>query len=217
MLNFKNNPVSLKQIIENQDSVTREEIKTVLDYIDFCSKPHPDKGAKGAICPFLPFAIQEDTIYCSFIEQYIEDEQQMRDIIKERAVQFKELKMKSEKLEKYKTLLIVFLTNKSLDNLLATVHREFKRQLVYEGLMIGDFYSTNSKSGLYSAKFTPLVCEVPMMAIRNLIKEDFPFLTSENDQREDKLEFLMGYKHSLGNELNERELERVQKAISNLS
>ncbi|MCA1214202.1 MULTISPECIES: DUF6875 domain-containing protein [Bacillus] len=217
MLNFKNNPVSLKQIIENQDNVTREEIKIVLDYIDFCSKPHPDKGAKGAICPFLPFAIQEDTIYCSFIEQYIEGVQQMRDIIKERAVQFKELKMKSEKVEKYKTLLIVFLNNKSLDNLLATVHREFKRQLVYEGLMIGDFYSTNSKSGLYSAKFTPLVCEVPMMAIRNLIKEDFPFLTSENDQREDKLEFLMGYKHSLENELNERELERVNKAIFNLS
>ncbi|AUJ60614.1 MULTISPECIES: DUF6875 domain-containing protein [Bacillus] len=217
MLNFKNNPVSLKQIIEKQDNVTREEIKIVLDYIDFCSKPHPDKGAKGAICPFLPFAIQEDTIYCSFIEQYIEGVQQMRDIIKERAVQFKELKMKSEKVEKYKTLLIVFLNNKSLDNLLATVHREFKRQLVYEGLMIGDFYSTNSKSGLYSAKFTPLVCEVPMMAIRNLIKEDFPFLTSENDQREDKLEFLMGYKHSLENELNECELERVNKAIFNLS
>ncbi|PSA89121.1 hypothetical protein C6371_19525 [Bacillus atrophaeus] len=217
MLNVKNNLVSLKQITENPEAITKEEIKIVLDYIDFCSKPHPEKGAKGAICPFLPFAIQEDTIHCSFIEEYVENEQQMRDIIKESVVQFKELKMKSEKLEKYKTLLIVFLANKSLDNILATLHQEFKRQLVYDGMMIGDFYSTNSKSGLYSSEFTPLVCEVPMMAIRNLIKEDFPFLTSENDRREDKMEFLKGYKHSLGNELNERELKRVTNAISDLS
>ncbi|WP_368045777.1 DUF6875 domain-containing protein [Bacillus sp. C28GYM-DRY-1] len=185
--------------------------------LHFCSKPHPEKGAKGAICPFLPFAIEEDTIYCSFIEEYVEDDQQMRDIIKESVVQFKELKMKSEKPEKYKTLLIVFLANKSLDNILATIHQEFKRLLVYDGMMIGDFYSTNSKPGLYSSKFKPLVCEVPMMAIRNLIKEDFPFLTSEHDRCEDKIEFLKGYKHSMGNELNERELTRVKKAISDLS
>ncbi|MFP7486340.1 hypothetical protein SFC65_19440 [Priestia filamentosa] len=214
---MKNNLVSLKQITENPESVTSKEIKIVLDYIDFCSKPHPEKGAKGAICPFLPFAIQEDTIHCSFIEEYVNNEQEMRAIIEESVIQFKELKMKSEKLEKYKTLLIVFLANKSLDNILANVHQEFKRQLIYEGMMIGDFYSTNSKSGLYSSEFTPLVCEVPMMAIRNLIKEDFPFLVSENDTTEDRLEFLSGYKHSLANDLNESELERVNKAISDLS
>jgi hypothetical protein len=125
--------------------------------------------------------------------------------------------MKSEKLEKYKTLLIVFLANKSLDSILASVHQEFKRELVYEGMMIGDFYSTNNKVGLYSSTFTPLVCEVPMMAVRNLIKEDFPFLVSDNDKKEDKLEFLAGYKHSFANDLNECELERVEKAISDLS
>ncbi|WP_339998114.1 DUF6875 domain-containing protein [Priestia aryabhattai] len=217
MLNVKNNLVSLKQIKENPEDITKKEIKVVLDYIDFCSKPHPKKGAKGAICPFLPFAIQEDTIYCSFIEEYVDNEQEMRAIIKESIIHFKELKMKSEKLEKYKTLLIVFLANKSLDSILASVHQEFKRELVYEGMMIGDFYSTNNKVGLYNSTFTPLVCEVPMMAVRNLIKEDFPFLVSDNDTSEDKLEFLTGYKHSFGSDLNECELERVEKAISDLS
>lgn len=216
-MNVKSKLVSLKQLTENSDVTKRKEIENVLNYLDFCARPHPEKGAKGAVCPFLPFAIQEDTIYCSFIEDEVNSEDQMRGIIEESILEFKALKMKNEVLEKYKTLLIVFLNNKSLGNMLGNLHQEYKRQLVYEGVMIGDFYSTNKKVGLYSSKFKPLVCDVPMMAIRNLIKEDFPFLISENDSNADKLDFLNGYKHALSDRLNERDLTRVKNAISELS
>ncbi|MGF9989482.1 DUF6875 domain-containing protein [Bacillus mycoides] len=216
-MNVKNKLVSLKNLKENSERIERKEVETVLNYIDFCSKPHPEKGAKGAVCPFLPFAIQEDTIYCSFIEDEINSENQMREIIEESILEFKDLKMKTKVLEKYKTLLIVFLNNKSLEGILGNLHQEYKRQLIYEGIMIGDFYSTNKKVGLYSPMFKPLVCDVPMIAIRNLIKEDFPFLISENDSDDDKLEFLTGYRHALSDRLNESDLLRVKNAISELS
>lgn len=194
-----------------KDNYKRKEMETVIQYLDFCSRPHPEKGAKGAICPFLPKALREDVIFCSIVEQEDIDESEIKNILIEGIKNFKQIRI-SEDLEKYKSLLIIFLTSIPLDNILKKLHQELKPGLIYEGIMIGEFYPSNMKRGLYNSTFYPVVSEVPMIAIRNLVKEDYTFFIDERNSN-DKLEFLNGYKYALKDNLNVSELKKVDKAI----
>ncbi|CAM5482315.1 hypothetical protein LSPH24S_07357 [Lysinibacillus sphaericus] len=84
------------------------------------------------------------------------NENEVKDIIIEGVQNFKKIKIKEEYLEKYKSLLIIFLSNKPLDNILKKLHQELKPEFIYQGIMIGEFYPSNMKKGLYNSKFYPV-------------------------------------------------------------
>lgn len=195
-----------------------EPLKNAIQYINFAASPNPHKGSSGAICPFLPKAIKNNTIWCALLDQKNLDFKSMINIVNNYIDIFPKLIIEDEGLKVYKSLVLIF-PNLGLDRsveLIGQIQEEFKERLVKEGLMIGDFYSINNKSGLYNKDFYPLKSNVPMIAIRYLIPEDLPFLINDSYTLDKKIKFLEGYIHSLGDELNAQKLKQAKDILDEL-
>ena len=61
---------------------------------------------------------------------------------------------------------------------LEDLHRTLKDEFVAEGLMIGQFHPHCEARGLWSPEFRPLQSPVPLLAIREMVPSDLPFLVS---------------------------------------
>jgi hypothetical protein len=58
------------------------------------------------------------------------------------------------------------------------VQQELKPDFVHEGLMVGQFYPGCREPGLWNRDFRPLESPIPLIAIRYMVSNDFPFLSS---------------------------------------
>ncbi len=185
-----------------------DDIKEAVKYINFAASPNPNKGSSGAVCPFLPKAIKNDTIRCAIIDNETFDVDTISTILDDYIKLFLDFSKGEKELKIYYSLIILFpnMNTKQSELLLTTIHKEYKKKMVYDGLMIGEFFPSNEKVGLYSDSFHPLRSQVPMIAIRYLIPEDILFLNNDSDSIEDRIEYLKGYIHSLGDILNENKL-----------
>jgi hypothetical protein len=59
------------------------------------------------------------------------------------------------------------------------LQRKAKDEFVADGLMIGQFHPTCPAPGLWSKTFRPLRSPIPLLAVRQLLVFDLPFLDSE--------------------------------------
>ena len=64
-----------------------------------------------------------------------------------------------------------------LDRLQASLKTEFVRQ----GLMIGQFHPRCEAPGLWSPDFRPLRSPIPLLAMREMVASDLPFLVGDPD------------------------------------
>ncbi|MGA4721893.1 DUF6875 domain-containing protein [Fictibacillus nanhaiensis] len=195
-----------------------EPLKETLNYVSYASKPHPSKGSSGAICPFLPKAIALDSIWCSVIDSCNFDLNAMQKVIDESVQLFESLNEKNEKYKLYKTLVLIFpnIPSERVEEIITGVHRTFKRKLVYRGLMIGEFFTDNSHHGLYNKDFFPLRSNVPLIAIRNLVPEDLPFLSKESDSVEMRIDFLKGYLQTFEGTLDSNRFTKASEMLEDL-
>ncbi|MFE3577366.1 DUF6875 domain-containing protein [Lysinibacillus sp. NPDC059133] len=193
-------------------------IKETLDYIDYASKPHLQKGSSGAICPYLPKAIALDSIWCSVSKLQEYSFREMEELIHDNVELFYSLSS-NEKINKtFQSLVLVFpnIPYEQVGKLITGIHSTFKRRLVYKGLMIGEFFSENSHHGLYNKEFYPLRSNIPLIAIRNLIPEDLPFLNKESDSIEMRIDFLQGYLQTFEGKLDSIRYTTVKEKLEEL-
>ncbi|MGE7888624.1 DUF6875 domain-containing protein [Bacillus cereus] len=200
----------LNHLIDNIDSV-----KETLNYIDYASKPNPEKGASGAICPFLPRAIALDSIWCCISKLKEFNFEVMEQLINENVELFHSLSPNEGNNKIYKTLVLAFpnIPFEQTEELITGIHSTFKRRLVYKGLMIGEFFSDNNHHGLYNKEFYPLQSNIPLIAIRHLVPEDLPFLTKESDSEDMQIDFLQGYLKTFEGKLDSNRYERASKQL----
>jgi hypothetical protein len=59
---------------------------------------------------------------------------------------------------------------------LDALHAELKDEFVKDGVMIGQFHPTCGAAGLWDPEFRPLQSPVPLLAIRDMVSSDLPFL-----------------------------------------
>jgi uncharacterized protein DUF6875 len=62
--------------------------------------------------------------------------------------------------------------------LIDALQQELKPDFVREGLMVGQFYPGCREPGLWNRNFRPLESPVPLIAVRYMVSNDFPFLSS---------------------------------------
>lgn len=57
-----------------------------------------------------------------------------------------------------------------------TIHGELSIHFVEAGMMLGDFYPSSRAPGLHNLSFAPLASPMPLLAVRQMVLADLPFL-----------------------------------------
>lgn len=184
---------------------------------NFLAKPHPDLGRTGPVCPFLPKALQLESIQLATVHTKGVTQQAVEDIVRHYRDTFLELEPRSGDLALYKCLLLVFpdVSEEEAPVLIDNVQQKLKPFFVEQGLMIGEFHQRNATPGLHNPNFYPLRSPVPMLAIRFMTESDLPFLQRTTDEPHLRTQYLEAYLQSLTTVIkDEKKLVKAQEALA---
>lgn len=194
-------PLQLKRASEvDAGNDANAPLGATVDWVrKFLSRPHPDLGRAGPVCPFTPMALELDTIWLVEIEESAPDMQRMHDLIEQCRQVFMETEPREGPMAINKVIMVVFSAMSSddapwIDALQATLKPNF----VDAGLMLGEFHSRNDTPGLRNEAFRPLRSPIPMLVIRHMVESDLPFLKREADVPDIRNTYLRSYLRQLG-------------------
>ncbi|MCJ0904294.1 hypothetical protein MTX36_12765 [Rhodococcus sp. ARC_M6] len=100
----------------------------------------------------------------------------MSDVVEDMADIYPELPPRDGKDEIFKAIIAVFPDVNDFD-LIDTVQFHGKSTFVNKGMMLGQFYPGCLQSGLWNDDFRALDAPLPMLAVRQMVSTDYPFLT----------------------------------------
>ena len=145
------------------------DLRQILTWaVEFLNAPHSQLGRGGPVCPYTRGSMDQNTFLLAragwdSIESTIEEYRQW----------FLELLDQSGPL----TILVVL---PGLDRTdpghLDELQARLKDSFVAEGLMIGQFHPRCEQGGLWNQEFRPLRSPIPLLAIRQMVSSDLPFL-----------------------------------------
>ncbi|XGV97451.1 MAG: DUF6875 domain-containing protein [Leptolyngbya sp. BL-A-14] len=184
---------------------------------NFLGRPHPNLGRSGPVCPFVPRALQLDTIRLAVIRTHAMDASQIEEIVRCYRDQFLALEPQSGELAFYKAILLVFpdVSVEQAPKLIDAVQQKLKPFFVEQGLMIGEFHQQNETPGLHNPDFRPLRSPIPMLAIRFMAETDLPFLERISDQPQLRVRYLQAYLERMGPIIkDEAKLSHARKALT---
>ena len=179
-------------------------------------QPHADLGRPGPVCPFVPYALNQNTIWMqvfrtekattALIEGYVG---RYRDI-------FIGLEPTDERSRINKTILLIFpdVSAEDAPDLIDGVKHKLKTYFVQVGLMLGEFHERNPSGGLHNPNFRPLRSPVPMLAIRFMVESDLPFLMISTDPPADREIFLRAWLDRFGEAADQRRRKAALEALS---
>lgn len=190
-------------------------LSDVLEWMhDFLSQPHPELGRKGAVCPFVPIALEKDSIQMA----QIVDPNPSVESVEATIRRFRDLFLVTEPTrgpEAINKAFVVVFPNLGPDSagLVDTVQSRLKKEFIDCGLMLGEFHMANKKAGLRNAEFRPLRSPIPMLGMRQMVDSDLPFLDRAEYQPEQRSSFLRSYLFRLGGSLS---MARFDQALDGL-
>lgn len=178
----------------------------------FLGRPHPDLGRPGPVCPFVPGAIAQDTIWLGSVAAT--DRREIAAIVSNYRDLFLELEPKTGDASMMKAIVIVF---PSIDADQATiiddVQSELKANFVASGLMLGEFHERNEGPGLRNAHFRPLRSPIPSLAIRHMVESDLPFLDRSLYPPPIRADFIRSYLRRMGAEISRNNFDAALDAL----
>ena len=188
-------------------------IRAVVDWVkDYLCNPHPDLGRPGAVCPFVPPAIEKDTLCLAVYDGPLDDMELLKDTIRRlRDHFFDQMEPVSGDNTIYKALMLIFPTPEAerapqiIDKLQSHLIAEFAA----EGRMIGEFHAGPPKKvGLWNPNFQPLFCPVSMLAMRHMVSIDLNFLKIRKDTT---MSYLKNFQNKIPLKLTELVMQMGEK------
>ena len=159
-----------------------ERIGVLVQWLhQYLCKPHPELGRTGPVCPFVPTALENRTLFVSFFPEVTGEtthDQWERLVLAERD-QFLAMEPRRGNEAQFKAFLLLFpnLPDPMSHDQIDSVQARLQEQFVNRGLMVGEFHSgPPDKRGLWNEGFRPLACPVPLLAIRHMVPTDILFL-----------------------------------------
>lgn len=172
---------------------------------EFIGAPHSNLGRAGSICPFVPGALNMDTIWIAEVADAEPTVESIGEIIKEYRNVFLATEPTKSPDAINKAFLVAFptLTARGAEGaaLVDKVQYKLKPYFVDQGMMLGEFHAMNESPGLRNPEFRPLRSPVPMLAIRLMVESDLPFMTLESYAPNERASFLRSYLYRLGGSL----------------
>lgn len=176
--------------------------------------PNPKLGRSGAVCPYVSSAVTSRTLEYLTVNGSPSKED-MLGIVNSARQQF-ESREKNELL----SFIIAFpeIDLESEKGIFSEIQKEAKLEFVKRGLMIGEFFQRNLIPGLHNAEFFPLQSPIPLLAIRRMLVNDFPFMNKPEDKPALRIELINSYLSVLSAEMppkvKEKALKNLAKAVT---
>ena len=168
---------SLGQLVVSAEEL--DAVQTALDWArDFLSAPHEGLGRKGPVCPYIRHSFDERLLFVTCRPERSCTDPELGDAVRAARHWFGELQRRAPVGSEHLVTIVVVLPHidRSASIELDALHRSLKDEFVAEGLMIGQFHPHCQARGLWSAEFRPLQAPVPLLAIREMVPSDLPFL-----------------------------------------
>lgn len=190
----------------------REALETIVGWAEsYLSRPHPELGRSGPVCPFVQASMRRKHFYLTVVRgaelgaaEVEERVVELRDWFLARAPR------DGEPDAGLKTLLIVFpdLPQERVPEAIDAVQERLKPHYVPNRLMIGEFHDgPPDKAGLWNEDFRPLRSPLPMLVIRHMVATDFAFLKEDDEQL---AAYLTNYGDAVPAHLREEVRERAE-------
>ncbi|WP_216207576.1 non-ribosomal peptide synthetase [Amycolatopsis aidingensis] len=188
----------------------RDTLREVLGWArDYLCDTHPELGRRGHVCPFAKAALDGGTSYLAVFPGRPDRVEEVAAALLGYREWFEQLCFADPARAQYHTIMITFpdLEGTDVRRVIDGTQRLLKPDYVGRGLMIGEFHDGPPESGgLWNPDFRPLRSPVPMLAIRNMVPTDFPFLR-------DDPEFLAGYLGRFGDQVPPHLRQQVADAV----
>jgi len=180
------------------------------------AKPHRDLGRVGPVCPYIPKALNLNSIRLKVIRSKNLERQDISAIVLNYLNAFLDLEPKDPEEAIYKAIILIFpdVTHEDAPRLVDSVQKQLKPLFVESGLMLGEFHKYNETPGLHNANFRPLRSPTPMLAIRFMVESDLPFLISADDLN-CRVRYLEAYLKRFKNQFrNESNFSKASQALA---
>jgi hypothetical protein len=202
-----------------------KEFRRTACYVrEFLSRPHPQVGRKGPVCPFVPAAIKQDCLYMCMVPTA--DARRdgslsvaaMASFVQSFLPVFEALQPCEGKKAQFKALMLIFpeIPAEEAPVYIDQVQAAAKTTFVAKGLMVGEFHKVNNAHGLHNDNFFPLRTPYPTLAIRHMVPTDLAFLDVEKYDLATKRSFLESFLGKFGDETDRKEVIRAQAALEAL-
>ncbi len=144
----------------------------------FLAGPHPDLGRKGPVCPYIRHSFDERLLHVTCRPDESCESPHLVAAVRTSHRWFAEIQRRTpEEIRHLVTVLIVLpRIDRSSAEPLNELHRVMKDEFVSQGLMIGQFHPACEAPGLWNPDFRPLRSPIPLLAIREMVSSDLPFL-----------------------------------------
>ena len=162
-----------------------EALRAVADWINtFVAKPHKDLGRTGPVCPFVPGALERQTLW--LVPEHVAD----RDVpeVVELVSNYKRLFLRTEPTggedADYKVIVIVFtdLPADRAQGLFGSVLEQLALpSYADDGILFGPFYEGNEGTALYNTGFRPFQSPAPFLFVRNGVVSDWKFFLDSDE------------------------------------
>ncbi|RPF30195.1 hypothetical protein EDD96_6787 [Streptomyces sp. Ag109_G2-6] len=138
---------------------------------------HQDLGRSGPVCPYTPLSLRKDLFHLAALPT-ISRPPDLTTLATQLRDRYERLAQGLQ--EQDANLLTLLVALPQLDPTdpaaLNELQREAKDEFVAAGLMIGQFHPACTEPGLWNPAFHPLRSPIPLLAVRRLLADDFPFL-----------------------------------------
>lgn len=156
-----------------------DDVRTALEWArGFLATPHEDLGRKGPVCPYIRHSFDEHLVHAVTRPETSCADPELRRAVSAARHTFTALRGEAPRGHQHLVSVLVVLPRIDRTSAveLEELHRDLKDEFVAEGLMIGQFHPECQARGLWSADFRPLQSPVPLLAIREMVSSDLPFL-----------------------------------------
>ena len=189
--------LSFKQIEKAvATSADLAELASLVSWItDFVALPHQDVGRQGPVCPFMPRALNSNSLLFADVPTKNLKQGELQALVKSYAETFltTEPTRGKARLNKAIVLTLQDIATKDIAETIEGTQRELKRYFVERGLMLGEFHATHQGRGIRNEDFFPLQSPIPLLVIRHMIPSDLPFLSKTSDSPRERFSFLTAY------------------------
>jgi uncharacterized protein DUF6875 len=162
-----------------------DALRAVADWIStFVVRPHEELGRPGAVCPFVPGALDRRTLWLAPEQVADRDVPAVVELMSGYTKLFLDAQPTDGDDTKYKVIVVVFtdlpadraqgLFDDVLEQLAVPSYAE-------DGVVFGPFYEGNEGTALYNPTFRPFQSPVPFLFVRHGVVSDWKFFLDNRD------------------------------------
>lgn len=169
---------------------------------EFVTRPHPDLGRPGAVCPRLTPALQADTVWLVAINVHGASPSHGAACGRLLLEMFQDIAAGPDRSS---TALLGFfpdLPTERAADFIDGGHRLLRPEAVDRGVMLGEFHAGSTVGGVHNRALPVMRCPAPMLAVRAMTPHDLLFADQPATPPADRLTFLLAYQRHIGPRLN---------------